>query len=239
MSQLELELQINASEGMISRIETGKVNPTKETVLKITEVLHLSNWELNYVIGPFANPVSDGEVQKAKNSVSDYFNKTSVLAYMVDERSRVWFASKGFIKFIKQDPEDVEKLYGKSIISLILDPKYRIRQFLEGDSFEDLLYNLFCRTYREMSFMQNDPYNQEAVEVIKLDKLACVQWEKVTHSLNHKSIHELEMRKVSFNFGPFRIPTIYSVEPMLNNERFRIVEYVPENKIVKMFKSFV
>jgi transcriptional regulator with XRE-family HTH domain len=41
MSQFELELQIDASPGSISRIESGQVNPTKETISKIIQVLNL------------------------------------------------------------------------------------------------------------------------------------------------------------------------------------------------------
>jgi putative transcriptional regulator len=42
MSQLELESAISASPGSISRIESGKVNPTKETLFNISESLQLS-----------------------------------------------------------------------------------------------------------------------------------------------------------------------------------------------------
>jgi len=41
-SQFELELDIEASPGSISRIESGEVNPTKETLTKIAEVLKLT-----------------------------------------------------------------------------------------------------------------------------------------------------------------------------------------------------
>lgn len=42
LSQLQLELEIDASPGFISRIESGKVNPTKETIYKLGQVLKLS-----------------------------------------------------------------------------------------------------------------------------------------------------------------------------------------------------
>ncbi len=41
MSQLSLELAIEASPGSLSRIENGKVNPTKETLVDIARVLKL------------------------------------------------------------------------------------------------------------------------------------------------------------------------------------------------------
>lgn len=42
LSQLELELEIDAAQGSISRIENGQVNPTKETIRKIIDVLDLN-----------------------------------------------------------------------------------------------------------------------------------------------------------------------------------------------------
>lgn len=46
LSQSQLELAINASSGSISRIENGQVNPTKETLLKISKALGCKSEEL-------------------------------------------------------------------------------------------------------------------------------------------------------------------------------------------------
>jgi transcriptional regulator with XRE-family HTH domain len=45
MSQLDLEVAIDASTGSISRMETGKVNPTKETLISIVDVLDIKGHE--------------------------------------------------------------------------------------------------------------------------------------------------------------------------------------------------
>jgi transcriptional regulator with XRE-family HTH domain len=41
LSQLELELRIGAASGSLSKIERGETNPTKETLIKIIEVLDI------------------------------------------------------------------------------------------------------------------------------------------------------------------------------------------------------
>lgn len=46
MSQLELELEIGASPGSLSRIESGKVNPTKETIIMISQKLNLNSFQV-------------------------------------------------------------------------------------------------------------------------------------------------------------------------------------------------
>jgi len=42
LSQFKLEMLIGASPGSLSRIENGQINPTKETILKIVEILEIS-----------------------------------------------------------------------------------------------------------------------------------------------------------------------------------------------------
>jgi len=47
LSQMELELEIGASPGSLSRIENGQTNPTKETILRLAKHTSLSDLELN------------------------------------------------------------------------------------------------------------------------------------------------------------------------------------------------
>lgn len=51
LSQLDLELMTGASPGSISRIETGKVNPTKETIFSISNALKLGPQDIAYLFG--------------------------------------------------------------------------------------------------------------------------------------------------------------------------------------------
>ncbi len=45
ISQFQLELEISLAQGSLSRIESGEVNPTKETLLKIIEELELNTYD--------------------------------------------------------------------------------------------------------------------------------------------------------------------------------------------------
>ncbi|MEP7103797.1 MAG: helix-turn-helix transcriptional regulator [Candidatus Dojkabacteria bacterium] len=55
ISQLKLERLIEASDGSLSRLESGKVNPTKETLFAIAEALDLSKVEIAYLFGIVEN----------------------------------------------------------------------------------------------------------------------------------------------------------------------------------------
>lgn len=51
MSQLGLEVKADLPFGTVSRIENGKVNPSKETLLKISFTLKLSSLEILKLLG--------------------------------------------------------------------------------------------------------------------------------------------------------------------------------------------
>jgi transcriptional regulator with XRE-family HTH domain len=51
LSQLDLELKIGSSQGSMSRIENGEVNPSKETLLRIIEALELHGHEAGILLG--------------------------------------------------------------------------------------------------------------------------------------------------------------------------------------------
>lgn len=83
VSQFELELRINASPGSISRIESGQVNPTKETLQKVIEVLELKVFEAGSLFN-----LNFDEFPKMVNlakKLSSSLDLEEVLQYAVNE----------------------------------------------------------------------------------------------------------------------------------------------------------
>ncbi|MDQ6985248.1 MAG: helix-turn-helix transcriptional regulator [Candidatus Dojkabacteria bacterium] len=88
ISQLDLEVNIEASHGSISRIEKGITNPSKESLLKITQELNLNKLEKDYLFGDTIKPASTEEISKVVEYMKDYMSKKNILAYILDDRSR-------------------------------------------------------------------------------------------------------------------------------------------------------
>jgi transcriptional regulator with XRE-family HTH domain len=229
LSQLELELAIGAAQGSISRIESDKVNPTKETLEKISQVLHLSSYELDYLWGLTDKEVTEEEIATAKQYLKEYFSKRTTLSYLVDERSRLWYASGGFLLFLRVKESDAEKVYGTSLIKLLLDPKYRYIEKIDRKNREVVLKNLLPRTFNEMSFLNGDTYYLDALKAIEGDKLASMIWNDVK-KMPAKELHAIESRNVVFRIGAFKFDLTYSAEPLNFNRRFRVVEYALNNR---------
>lgn len=82
LSQFDLELEINAAQGMISRIENNSVRPTKETLSKISTVLKLKPSEVVDLLD--LNILTTEELILAINSLSSSLELDEVLQTAVD-----------------------------------------------------------------------------------------------------------------------------------------------------------
>ena len=233
LTQGGLELKINLAPGSISRIENNKINPTKETILDIAKALKLNSLELNYLIGPIKQPVTSHEVDKMRDELKEHL-KAPLLLYVVDERSRIWFASDLFIKIFKLNSKDLENIYGKNLLELLMANKIlHYKKIIPPEYQEKVLYELLTRMYREMHFMIKDPYYLKVLKLVKSDPLTRRLWGEVKSKMD-KKFYTLDFNVVYFKIGPKEFKIKYSVESLLSNERFRIVQYHINSKLISI-----
>jgi transcriptional regulator with XRE-family HTH domain len=95
VSQFELELRINASPGSISRIESGQINPTKETLLKVVEALGLVSLEVASIFN--IEPIKIENILKISKELYDSNNLDEILQKAVND---IVFELKLFSAFI-------------------------------------------------------------------------------------------------------------------------------------------
>ncbi len=152
LSQLDLEIEIDASPGSISRIESGDTNPTKETIHKIGEVLKLTAEETAYLLGV--------QLNKAESTISDYdalksaYNKTLLDPYdliqqydlkkVLDETINKIIAM-GYLSpaiYLKKSYEDIYQLSK----SKVTENSYTLAQSLLEKKIYDVEYSLKDQT---------------------------------------------------------------------------------------------
>jgi len=155
-SQFELELDIDASPGSISRIESGEVNPTKETIKKIAVTLELSSAETGELLG--VEILGMDQPIAAIASFSKYLEIDEVLEKAVDSLYQILPGYNGGVIMLKDElTQDV--LHGqfftkvpnvKEIINLLPAPikdlklsipqnpdNYIVRSVTENTFFQD------------------------------------------------------------------------------------------------------
>lgn len=237
-SQFALETAINASSGMISRIESGKVNPSKETVQKIALECELSPLELDYLIGRTANAASAEEVNRSYQKVKEYMDKFSVFAYFTDERWRVFYFSKGFVKLMGASKEVVENLYGKTIVEILLDESLGVKPLFNSYDYLELVKVQLAYYKRENSYMQDDPSFIRSLKLIQSNGDILKYWNSL--KIDDLGVFfEKDQRVVKFNIAGVEINMDYSRERLLDDVRFEVVEYTPLNKYLRAVQNLL
>lgn len=233
-SQMQLELEIAASFGSISRFESGKVNPTKETILKISKVLNLSDRELDYLIGPSSTPATLSELSDAQNEVKEYFSKQGVIAYLVDDRYRLIAFSNSFAHILNVNKAQQMEILYKTLPELLLDKTYPTSYFFRTDLDHNIRL-LLSRFKNEMGFMQDDPYYKKILETINKNQIACKIWTEINSGKDRVSVFTPNDRFACLKILGHEFKMHYSNEQLQKYKRFDVVEYIPNDKLLKLF----
>jgi putative transcriptional regulator len=237
LSQLELEAEVGASSGTISRIENDEVNPTKETVLNIATALHLNDREVSYLIGTLASPANNQEINQARLEIKKYFNKKNVLAYLIDDRCRFLDISRGFSLLMGLSEERKESLVGKTMAQIILDDSFGLKKYISKNKYQEVMHDAFLRNYCDMYFMKGDEIYEEMMIHINKDQYIKTLWENFEKS-GTVDVPVSDTRKVFFNYLEREIAMIYSNEPLPKYPRFRVLDYQPASFLLRILSKF-
>ncbi|MBN2015947.1 helix-turn-helix transcriptional regulator [Candidatus Dojkabacteria bacterium] len=233
VTQLDLELEVDLSIGLLSRIENGKISPRKETLDKIIKILNIKGREREYLCGELFYPASQQEIQSAIDEVEEYFNKKGVLAYLVDDRSRLCLLSKSFRKAIEANGIDSSKIIGTPLIALAINKDYGIRQFYDTKNYNFALWSSMNRFKNTSAFMFDDPSTTEVNEAIKSDSSATKIWQEVNKP-STPSFHKLNNRKIGLNYKGRTFNMEYSSNSVFDNYRFDVIEYKPTRAVMRV-----
>lgn len=219
MSQLELEIELGAANGSISRVEAGKVNPTKETILQLAKTLNLSDKELADLLGVKPLLPTTEEIQDAIAECKSYLDREDVIAYLLDENGILYYASQGFKNIMSLTEEQVNRIQGTEVLKVILDPSYGVAKFLDFEKNKKILAIEIARISRESNIA--DEYVREflvqlplATEVVALAQT--VTPEDILSTIN---------KRAYFKLGAGEVIMTYARERLKGNHRFEIIEF--------------
>lgn len=223
LSQLELETAIAASPGSVSRIEAGKVNPTKETILQLGKVLKLTEKEISDLLGVRPLLPTREEVQSAIEECKGYLDKEDVVAYLLDENGIVYYASLGFKILLSLTDKQVQDVLGKEILEIALSPQYGISKFLNFERNKRVLAIEAVRISQESNIAEE--YLREVFIKIPLaqEVMALAQTVTLEEVLSNQNKH------VYFDINDREVIFSYSRERLKRSPRFEIIEYFKSN----------
>lgn len=231
MSQLELETELNAASGYISRVEVGKIEPSKEMLLRIAKVFNLKPVEITSLLGIATENPSPQEIEAAISEVEEYFQKSNVYAYLLDEKAVAYNVSKGFLKLLGKESSFVNEIRGRHIDEIILDSKYGVRKYLDESTILSQLAVEVARTQLEIDLEQTSLFEG----LMQVPDFPTV-WEmskEMTTSDIFSQINRVGFIKVM----GMNLQMRFAREKLKSNPRFEVVEYIPENKYLRSLNS--
>lgn len=223
LSQLELETKIGAAAGSISRIESGKVNPTKETLEAIAQTLDLSIASSTYLFGIGYDLPTQAETDKVIEALSDTLRNPESLAYLLNVRSEILEFSDGFKIICSQNQLDYKNITGKTIPEIFYNPALGFRQIFEGDNYLDMGLNVMAVYHQQRSHLLDEPWWKE-----QLKKLFTYPDAKKHYNLAKETTPNLfskESNTIYFSFKNMTLRTSYENIPYVLDNRFFIVKY--------------
>lgn len=232
LSQLALEAETGSASGVISRIENNQVNPTKETIFKISNVLHLSNHEVDYLIGETAEPATIKEIEEAKQIAQEILENQPKLTYLIDIRWRYWMISRAFIELLHLTPEEINYIIGKTTVEIVVMEDSPILKRINKRFYKSLLEMYLPSYYNDMSYMDDDVIYQRTIKEINKNQTAKKVWGSI-QNINNQTVLTQGERVVHFNLFGIKFPLYYAFQYLPSNRKFYIVEFVTANKILK------
>jgi transcriptional regulator with XRE-family HTH domain len=218
-SQFDIEISTDISPGVLSRIENNKINPTKETIIKIADKLNLSTLEKTKLFNLIATQPTEEEINQAILEVKKHFSTNNLLAYLVDEWSNFYFASSSLIELLKLDLHILNLARGRNMMELIFNPVFGIKQNFHPDYLHNMYAIEIARTRMEVNI---EEYYPELIASLMLYDDFKEVWNKSKTisqevlNVGSRYVHmKINGNSVRFNFAR---------EKLKDNQRFEIVE---------------
>lgn len=224
ISQLELESTAGLAPGMVSRIENGLTNPTKETLLRLADSLELNMAELLYIFGLNSLPPNTQDTNTAITIASSVLDDIRGFAYLLDNRSCIVKISKGFANLMTTLGVKADALIGKHVAEILFDESLGVRKYVDPKNFESSATYILAVLNQERNFLiDTDPWWQELINRLMRMSGFAPLWEKVkTRKID---IYSRDARTIAFLLKGERLTLTYSVTVLERDPRFSLVEY--------------
>lgn len=223
MSQLELETAIDASNGMISRIEADKTNPTKETLFAISQALKLNSAEEAYLLDVFHSDPTPADVAKVLASTSTKLDSENYYGYLIDNKSRVVEISKGFKNILHVHGVDTAPFYGKNVAYIFFDRSLGLSKILEESKREHMGKYLVAVLRQERAYLMDEPWWRQLLAELNNSSEFTSLWKE--QEKGELDVYETSSRTVYLSLGGKEMPMLYSMITLHFDPRFRLIEY--------------
>ncbi len=226
MSQFEVEIEVELAQGVLSRIENGKINPTKETLVKLIDILQLPHDDAALLFGIGDEPPTKEEADKVLEEVEIFLKDPTKLGYLTDNFWTFWGASETFKVILGQQGINVEEMRGGNVMEQLVQTSSPIRNLLSPENIETILLNQVSFFKHWLKERINTQWGKKTLARFMTYTDFKKYWELADP---HKaSFFNDEDRKVTFLIGGQKLDYLCTPRVVLSDSRFELIEFVPK-----------
>lgn len=224
-SQSRLEVEAELSFGTISRIENGLINPTKETLYKVSNALNLNSSEFQYMISPMSTFPSLSDVEIVKNAVFEKVQQISFPAYVRDNKFRIWFWNDYILELLGVKKSIAEKNVGINGIQLLLSPYFNlISKVPKGKRLEFLSKQISFMKYSGRKYKGHHEFRETIQDLLDYD-----EFKKYWDIDNKWGYDPAFSNSFTFSYAGKDVNIYASNTEILMDNRFVVVTYYPKD----------
>lgn len=143
------------------------------------------------------------------------------------------------MKILNIEEKFINNNFGKTTAEYLTDPNSGLLRIFDETHYPDMLHHNLRYYFKEVGFMNDDVYFQQTIKGINSNPTAKRIWEEIVKEKN-PNYHFRDGRIAYFKIvSNITVPFIYYYEPLLNNSRFRVVEWIPQNPFFNIISKFL
>ncbi len=224
MSQSQLEIETDIAFGTLSRVENGQTNPTKESLLKIADVLKLNNDEIIYLIYPDKLFVTQQDIEEVLTIVKKRIDMSLSPVYLLDNLRRVVYTGEAALQLFGFSKEKKDQVVGAHILELIFNPLLPVRSMF-GNDFERLAHSRVKAFQHDLSYLINNGELSETLEYLGQFPNFTEIWGKAMKS--EVDPYSKEERTFTLRLEGQTYSFYFINTPIDEDRRFELIEYFP------------
>lgn len=231
LSQFDMETDLGLGYGSISRIESGQITPTRNSLIRFSDYFNLDDREMDYLIGSRSEVPTGEEIESIISKTKNIWSDESALVLLRDDRFRLCEASKGF-KMAVNVSESLwrQSYYLRNIVSIVLDVKLPFAKGFDcmiNPNAEKELKSIIYAFYHETKSMEGEEDFQKVLEDISNNPLAKKIWDEIIASKNHDLYLLIKNKQISLIIGDRNLNLAFYTEGIPESPKFSYIEFFP------------
>lgn len=223
-SQSKLELEAGLSFGTISRIENGTVNPTKETLKKLAEVLNLDDDEFFYLIRSKNSTPTQQEINEIVKKLNPVIGESEFPCYLMDCEFRVWGWNSIILELFGIDPDKTEKYKGQSVMKILFLSEFNLRNKIPRNKLTEIITQQVLGYRKVVKKYKNEFFTSKEIRSLLKDRQFSSVWNTYSETQEWPVANDFYL---NYNNQTLNIEVINNF--LAFDQRFILVKYYPKD----------